>query len=81
MMPVETDTAEEREFLNDAKVSPTRAAAPDHGMGSALWKSVAGEWVLLKCGCVEGYEAGSPPVDRGKYEGEIVRKLCEPAIH
>lgn len=58
----------------------TQFVSKNLGMGSALWESVAGEWLLLKCGCSEGFEAGSPPADLGKYEGEIVRKLCEPIV-
>jgi hypothetical protein len=56
----------------------TRTALADLGTGSALWESVAGNWVLLKCGCTAGFQAGLPPEEPGRYEGEIIRKFCEP---
>ena len=74
-MPASDEIQGEREIATF-----TEKPSKDLGMGSALWESVAGEWVLLKCGCAAGFEAGSPPVDPGKYEGEIVRKFCEPMV-
>jgi hypothetical protein len=82
MMPAEVEMIEERQSQKLPEISFTdRAFSSDSATGSALWQSVAGDWVLLKCGCAEGFDAGSPPQDSGKYEGEIVRKLCEPAAH
>ena len=54
----------------------TRSSSDSRG-GTALWESVAGEWRLMKSACAEGFDPGSPPLDPGNYEGEIVKKLCE----
>jgi hypothetical protein len=62
-----------------AKKSPKTAKhSAELGVGVALWESAAGEWVLLKCGCADGYHAGPPPAEPGTYEGQILQKLCEP---
>jgi hypothetical protein len=50
----------------------------DLGVGTALWEAVAGEWKLIKCGCAQGYEVTGPPIEQGKYEGQILKTLCEP---
>jgi hypothetical protein len=59
-------------------VIKTERPVKNLGVGDSLWESVAGEWVLLKCGCASGFEPGSPPIEPGAYEGQILRKLCEP---
>ena len=50
----------------------------DLGVGAALWEAVGGEWKLIKCGCAPGYEVTGPPLEQGKYEGQILKTLCEP---
>jgi hypothetical protein len=74
-MPVSEEINIERQFATLAK---TTRGPRGLTSGAALWESVAGEWVLLECGCVAGYEAGPPPAEPGTYEGQIIRKLCEP---
>ncbi len=56
----------------------TTKDAQDHGVGTALWESVAGEWKMIKCGCAQGYDVTGPPSDPGLYEGQILKTLCEP---
>jgi hypothetical protein len=74
-MPVEVEAQPKRRTVT---LQRSTTAATNLAVGAALWESVAGEWVLLKCGCAAGYEAGSPPSEPGAYEGQIVRKVCEP---
>jgi hypothetical protein len=50
------------------------------GVGYALWAFQAGAWVVQKVDCGEGYWAGDPPRQAGKFEGEIVKKACEPDL-
>jgi hypothetical protein len=59
----------------------TPMVSPDLGVGAALWEATAGEWTLIQCICVEGYEAGAPPSERPMYEGQILQKLCQPISH
>jgi hypothetical protein len=46
----------------------------------ALWEYRSGSWVVKKPGNAEGYHSGSPPAQAGRFEGEIVRKYCEPIL-
>jgi hypothetical protein len=46
----------------------------------ALWEFRSGSWVVKKPGDAEGFHAGSPPTQEGRFEGEIVRKYCEPVL-
>jgi hypothetical protein len=48
--------------------------------GYTLWEYRSGSWVVRKPGHAEGYHAGSPPNQEGRFEGEIVRKYCEPVL-
>ncbi len=50
----------------------------DLGVGAALWEATDGEWKMIKCISIEGYEPGDPPTERALYEGQIVQKLCQP---
>ena len=50
------------------------------GSGYALWEYRSGSWVVKKPGDAEGYQPGSPPAQEGRFEGEIVRKYCEPVL-
>jgi len=50
------------------------------GSGYTLWEYRSGSWVVKKPGNAEGYHPGSPPNQEGRFEGEIVRKYCEPAL-
>ena len=49
-------------------VTTTRGAIKG---GYALWQYTAGNWVLKKDECEEGYECGAPPQEPGSYEGEV----------
>ncbi len=55
-----------------------------HGLtaaaGYTLWEYRSGSWVVKKPGHGEGYHPGSPPKQEGRFEGEIVRKPCEPVL-
>jgi hypothetical protein len=44
--------------------------------GFAVWQYTGGTWVLRKTACEEGYECGSPPSERGQYEGEMRKTAC-----
>jgi hypothetical protein len=45
-----------------------------------LWEYRSGSWLVKKAGNAEGYHPGSPPNQVGRFEGEIVRKYCEPVL-
>ena len=59
-------------------------AASSHGETAksayALWEYRSGSWIVKKPGDAEGYHPGSPPAQAGRFEGEIVRKYCEPVL-
>jgi hypothetical protein len=46
--------------------------------GFAVWHYTRGAWVLEKNACDEGYECGSPPREKGEYEGERRKTACVP---
>jgi hypothetical protein len=46
----------------------------------ALWEFRSGSWIVKEPGSAEGYHPGSPPAQAGRFEGEIVRKYCEPIL-
>jgi hypothetical protein len=48
--------------------------------GYSLWVFRCGSWELMKSSCSEGYLPGGPPSQEGQYEGEVVRKYCEPDL-
>jgi hypothetical protein len=49
-----------------------------HRGGHAVWLYTGGVWVLKKEACEAGYECGSPPQEKGSYEGEVRRTSCVP---
>jgi len=55
-----------------------------HGLtskgGYTLWEYRSVTWAVKKPGHGEGYHPGSPPTQAGRFEGEIVRKPCEPVL-
>ena len=59
-------------------------AGSSHGVAAgsayALWEYRSGCWVVKKPGDADGFHAGSPPTQEGRFEGEIVRKYCEPVL-
>jgi hypothetical protein len=59
--------------------SRTIVDSRDLGVGTALWESVGGQWNLIKCGCAAGYEVSDPPTEPARYEGQILKTICEPA--
>lgn len=67
-----------RERQTKEKLRTSGAVSADLGAGFALWKSAAAEWTLINCGCSQGYEVGSPPTEAARYEGQILRMLCQP---
>jgi hypothetical protein len=46
--------------------------------GYCVWQYQAGTWVLKKVQCSPDFEAGSPPREKGAYEGECKRGACVP---
>jgi hypothetical protein len=50
------------------------------GKAYSLWEYRSGSWVVKKPGNADGYHPGSPPAQEGRFEGEIVRKYCEPVM-
>ncbi len=64
--------------LSLGKVGSTRGVAT--GSAYALWEYRSGSWVVKSPGDAAGYHAGNPPAQKGRFEGEIVRKYCEPIV-
>ena len=48
--------------------------------GYSLWVFRSGSWELMRSSCPEGYLPGGPPSQAGQFEGEVVRKHCEPDL-
>lgn len=48
--------------------------------GYALWTFKSDAWELMKSDCAEGYIPGGPPIQQGKFDGEVVKKPCEPDL-
>ena len=44
--------------------------------GFCLWQFTEGRWVLKKESCEPGYEQGLPPVEKGTFEGHLVKTPC-----
>jgi hypothetical protein len=56
-------------------VTTTGHTAPG---GYGIWEFSQGTWSLRSAVCPEGYAPGEPPVQAGRFEGELIRKYCEP---
>ncbi len=70
-------TIELDEDVANASVGTTKPLA-DLGVGAALWEASAGSWSMIDCGCIDGYEPGPAPTEPVKYDGQILKKLCQP---
>jgi hypothetical protein len=46
--------------------------------GYGIWEYSQGAWSLRNAMCPDGYTPGAPPVQAGRFEGELIRKYCEP---
>jgi hypothetical protein len=57
-----------------------RSGHSSTGGGYALWVFRGGVWTVQKLECGEGYQAGDPPRQQGRFEGEVVKKACEPDL-
>jgi hypothetical protein len=44
--------------------------------GYCLWQYTAGRWVLKKAACERGYDRGSPPSEKGDFEGHLRKTPC-----
>ena len=71
-------TATKPEYSTPIFSTEEAAAEALSRLGHTLWESHKGAWVVKACACAAGNEAGPPPEDPGKFEGEIVRKPCQP---
>jgi hypothetical protein len=46
--------------------------------GYGIWEYSEGTWSLRSAVCPDGYTPGAPPDQPGRFEGELIRKYCEP---
>jgi hypothetical protein len=47
--------------------------------GFCVWVFKDKQWVERECHCGRDFGCGDPPSDEGQYEGQLVRKGCDPA--
>jgi hypothetical protein len=43
-----------------------------------IWEFSRGAWSLRRLECGVGFAPGDPPEQAGRFEGELIRKSCEP---
>jgi len=48
--------------------------------GYSVWEYQDETWSLRKESCSLGYHAGQSPKEKGQFEGQLVRKHCEPVL-
>ena len=48
--------------------------------GYSVWQYGDQGWVIIKTRCRRGHHPGQPPAEKGKYKGEIKRKLGVPIV-
>ncbi len=48
--------------------------------GYCVWEYREKTWAVAKQACGLGYHAGDPPRGEGRFEGELLRKHCEPVL-
>jgi hypothetical protein len=46
--------------------------------GYGIWEFSRGGWSLRRLECGVGFAPGDPPAQAGRFEGELIRKYCEP---
>jgi hypothetical protein len=46
--------------------------------GYGIWEFSQGAWSLRSAECPTGYTTGEPPAQAGRFDGELIRKYCEP---
>ncbi len=46
--------------------------------GYGIWEYSRGTWMLRRLVCGVGFAPGEPPEQAGRFEGELIRKYCEP---
>jgi hypothetical protein len=46
--------------------------------GYGIWEFSRGAWSLRRVVCGVGFAPGDPPAQAGRFEGELIRKYCEP---
>jgi hypothetical protein len=61
----------------DKPPAPTTTHSKASG-GYGIWEFSQGAWSLRSATCPVGYTPGAPPAQAGRFEGELIRKYCEP---
>jgi hypothetical protein len=70
-------TKQEQPVFGTASPVPTTTRKQASG-GYGIWEFSQGAWSLRSAECPEGYAPGTPPVQPGRFEGELLRKYFEP---
>jgi hypothetical protein len=70
-------TKQEQSVFGRAVTVPTTTHRKASG-GYGIWEFSLGTWSLRSAVCPDGYTPGAPPLQAGRFEGELIRKYCEP---
>jgi hypothetical protein len=70
-------TKQEKPLFGSGAAAPTTTRRRASG-GYGIWEYSQGAWSLRRAVCPVGYTPGAPPVQEGRFEGELIRKYCEP---
>ena len=69
-------THKKRSILRgDSPVTTTHSKAAG---GYGIWEFSRGAWSLRRAMHGVGFAPGDPPAQAGRFEGELIRKYCEP---
>ena len=63
-------------FLTGSEAPTTTRKTAVGGYG--IWEYSRGAWSLRRLECGVGFAPGDPPEQAGRFEGELIRKYCEP---
>jgi hypothetical protein len=70
-------TQQEQPVFGSGGSVPTTTGRMASG-GYGIWQFSQGAWSLRSATCPVGYAPGAPPTQAGRFEGELIRKFCEP---
>ncbi len=73
-------TKQEQPVFGTVGAAPTTTARKASG-GYGIWEYSQGAWSLRSAVCPVGYTPGAPPVQAGRFEGELIRKYFDPNAH
>jgi hypothetical protein len=70
-----------REQIIEGAVPPLVASSWKMAAGGyCVWEYEDETWTVKKESCALGYHPGDAPQEKGRFEGEVLRKHCEPVL-